>query len=464
MASSLARLAPPALLLALLAAPAGAAALGAEVARLSFDAVVLDISWSPDGRLIAVALASSDYNRSWLAVVDSGGRELWRFEVAGLGVAQSVAWSPQGDLVAVGGPGGVAAFTPDGGEAWSLEGVRATWVAWSPDGRYLAAATVKALLGPSEVVVASRDGAAAWRAGFGDAYLASAAWDPAGELLAVALELPETGYELAVFQAPWGRAAWTVSLEERPGLVAWSPDGRRLAVVEGRNVVTAYTRDGGLAWSRAVASVYEVTELAWSPRGTLLAVVGVAPGEAGLSAVVQALDARTGRVEWTLGPLEPVGAAAWSPGGDYLALLTGKGLLYLVGEDGEAAGTVEVVKAAEGEYVIFQGMEWGPQGGSIAAYSGSTLFIITLPGEAAGPPGGEPPETTTTEYAYTETPADATPTATPTAEPTGEPGGEPAKTTPGPSDSGDSASPLPTMLLVIIAVLVVAAAVASRRR
>ena len=205
------------------------------------------------------------------------------------GTAEVVAWSPDGRYLAAGYSGGALLLWDVARERLAARIVRAHHrfigaLAWSPDGRLLA--------------TAAADGTAVvWRVGGAPALapvavirtaplrVPAVAFAPGGGTLAVADGLPRvtlwdvSGANAAgrPRRASAGVRPWRIlSVGGRTTALAWSPDGARLAVGTTEGGVVLWRRgDGWRPTTRALGST--VWALAWSPGGSTLA-AGCADG------------------------------------------------------------------------------------------------------------------------------------------------------------------------------------------
>ena len=162
-------------------------------------------------------------------------------------------------------------------------------------------------------------------------------WAPGGEHLAIQV-IATGGYELRILDRA-GHVTGTWSLQSRPAEVAWSPDGRQLAVLDGgfgpgsgstvsdaRLIVIGL--DGQQAWTAALpepfAYVVDQNGLTWSP-GPDIAVVGVSGTRDGTPTQGTELTStwlvdpvsRSGR-RLTAAAVSLENAPAWSPNGHLL--------------------------------------------------------------------------------------------------------------------------------------------------
>jgi WD40 repeat protein len=301
---------------------------------------------APGGRVVA----TSWQNEVSLWRADTGGL-LHRFTDGPVSI-RLLAWSPDGGTLAWGSGGGtLRLWRPgDGQKTRTLAGhkSRARRLAWSPDSKVLAAVfgdrairlwdveTGKCLRRLEGELPANWVGALAWSPADGRVTLLSGArpelrsWDSAS-----GKELPPR----------------KLSLGTQRTALAWSPDGRSLALGT-KGALGLWDVDPDKPGRALFPGHGTVTALAWSPGGGRLA-------SAGDDHTLRAWDVASGQLLQTLhGHTGPVESLAWSADGK--ALLSG-GLGGVVRawrtEDGRPTGVLlllarreHVVLAADGRY------------------------------------------------------------------------------------------------------------------
>ena len=233
------------------------------------------------GRLLV-----SSADGAWAVAADGARRRL--------GDYAGVSWSPRG-LFVVGWRGGeLVAMEPSGRVHWSLARPgRITAARWAPgDGyrvAYLSGRTLRVVNGDGtgdRRLAAAAAVAPSWRAG--SAYVLAYA-DPRGRVRVVNVD---TGAELSR----------TPSLR-RVRRLAWSPDGRRLAIVTGRRVLVL-DRRGSPVREHRVPRGTAVDAVSWSSAGRL-AEVRRGPRTSEIVVDGRAVFTGSGRF----------GSVAWSPSG-----------------------------------------------------------------------------------------------------------------------------------------------------
>jgi WD40 repeat protein/tRNA A-37 threonylcarbamoyl transferase component Bud32 len=281
----------------------------------------IEAVWSPDGRRL-VSSAPNRASRDKVQVWDtSSGKELFsRDGIKRLGqppLAGWLTWAPDGRRLA-------AALAEGVVEVWDVEkgqtlfSLRAAprgdsqaladWLSWSADGRRLAVVnpsgtvTVRDAASGNETLTLGSPRTPAPR---GSDVVTLVASSPDGRLLA---STSDAG-AVSLWEAATGRVRLT--LEEPPSApqaIAWSPDGSRLAVYRARGTLEVWDTATGKK-SLTLGGSGWAAELAWSPDGKHLAASN--PG------AVQVWDATSGQevlaVRDQPGPaLLPM---AWSPDG-----------------------------------------------------------------------------------------------------------------------------------------------------
>ncbi|HYU71501.1 MAG TPA: TIR domain-containing protein [Ktedonobacteraceae bacterium] len=293
------------------------------------------VAWSPDGRLLAVAAADGKV-RLWdavsstlLYVLESPPRVVSTGMVSTQeeGQITSVAWSPDGKLLAAGASHG-SVLLWDSASNRLLPSIMLNFythkvsnytytvgrpvvrsVAWSPDGKLLtiAADDEVNLWNQARGTLHILPGRRLWNAFFIDAVI----WSPDGALLAA-----HSREDLQLWDVTKGKQLQRLKVQVTS--LAWSPDGKLLSAVGADGKMKLWdTTTGELlpvlspdsAW--AVASHIETP--AWSPDGKLLA-------SGGSDDLVHLWDPTTGRLLYTLeGHTNRVKSVAWSPDGTLLA-------------------------------------------------------------------------------------------------------------------------------------------------
>jgi hypothetical protein len=238
------------------------------------------------------------------SILVTGAGGTWTIAADGarhrLGSASQATWSPHGLYVAVAGSGQLSALTPTGATVWSIAraGVHAPrW--FGPNGyrvAYLSGATLRVIAGDGtgDRALASDVGpvAPAWRTGH--AYTLAYVQRPA---------------TVVVRDADTGRVAWSRHLSAPPQRLTWSADGRRLLVL---NPTSALLFDATGRLVRILpARAGSLRAAALSPDGRQLALLD------GRGVSVAAITGASGspRVVFTVPGARQL---AWSPDGRWI--------------------------------------------------------------------------------------------------------------------------------------------------
>jgi WD40 repeat protein len=244
------------------------------VSRL--DSSLYSVAWSPNSQLVAVGGRGTVQicRAPTFAVertLDTGQEEIW-----------GLAWSPDGTLLACAGKDGTVQFWQDGvlqkklfQGGWILE------IAWNPDGTSLMAVDYTGLAKEWDVEGYLRASIQLDGDGLG------VDWSPKGRLFAVTTG--QGGSRLLLFDEQSGVLRWRsqdlppnyvapfgYGLDEVNG-VRYSPNGKWLATAhqDGRVIVhSAATGDAVFAAQMHLSGVGGARRVAWSPKGDWLVSCG----------------------------------------------------------------------------------------------------------------------------------------------------------------------------------------------
>ena len=266
------------------------------------------------------------------------------------GIAIDIAWSPDGELIAVaqGVTYTVDVYDKTGSLVWSLTGRSAPKaVAWRPDGEVLAVAYSRELIlydPDTHGIVAQRKF---------DSTITSIAWSPDSSYLALTTEAGGVW----VFDSV-GEPVYYLTGPNTPATAsAWTPDSRFLLVGDGMGQVIVYDITSPFEFKRFNPLGEAVTSIAVSPEG----IVAVSSRSKTLLGTVS-LDGDL--LITTSVPYGAVSGASWSPDGEALALPDG-GRVVVIGSDGAYKGIVP----GAGDYPVYD-VAWNPVDYSLLAVSG----------------------------------------------------------------------------------------------
>jgi hypothetical protein len=267
------------------------------------------------GRLVVV----SQGGHTWVVEADGLKRDLGNYDEA--------AWSPHGVFLAATRGNQLVVVDPHGGARWSLARLRPrnpTWSGTRTDTRI-------AYDTESGLRVVAGDGT--------DDHLLDAkggrvppAWDPA-RLFTVAYAVPGA----VVVRRDDGTLVWRRSLSQRPTSLAWSSDGRWLAVFTPTRVVVL---DAAGHVRRTVSMLgSRIAGGSFAPGSHRLAVV-VRPGRRSEVHVVDLDHPGSGKL--VLAGPGTFGDAAWSPTGSWLLVTwpAANQWVFLRGSQAHAVGNI----------------------------------------------------------------------------------------------------------------------------
>ena len=216
---------------------------GAEAARIEIDlsGTVHDLRLAPDGRRMALTVLGDDGLDLWVVDLERGSLARRTFDGTGLGPV----WSPDGRwlLAASRGPGGAVvsrlpAAGPGEGQPLWTDGALCVATSWSPDGRHVAISRLTADQGWDLWLLRPDAEAQPWLVTpFNES---RAQFSPDGRYLAY--ESDETGRrEVYVRPYPEPAAQWTISTAGGSHPL-WSPDGRQIWFRRGAEIYSAAIR------------------------------------------------------------------------------------------------------------------------------------------------------------------------------------------------------------------------------
>lgn len=282
----------------------------------SVGATALD--WSADCRTLATSNPADDVVRIWRCV-EPGEIELTRKLSGHIDWVEGVAWAPDGRRLASASLDWTIrtwdVFTDDDTMEPAGHERALTAVAWSPDGRRLVSA------GEDRAIrVWAPDGEELRSiGGLTDAPI-SLSWSPEGNAVLAG------GREVGAWDA--GSGSFLVgSRQEWPRLAAWSGPGVGLLAVSGRSSVRVFTSETFERQRKLPGHDYGVTSIAWAPSGSRLAT-------AARNGIVQIWDGVTGERRQAIeGHGYGVTVLAWEPDGRRLISAGNDGAIYLWDSD-----------------------------------------------------------------------------------------------------------------------------------
>ncbi|MGE3315155.1 MAG: M56 family metallopeptidase [Planctomycetaceae bacterium] len=339
---------------------------------------VLSISWSPDSR----RLASSDFgfdpgdsgeeHHSSVRLWNIDGRPGRVFMGKNNGQTTSVAWSPDGKWIAAGGWNGqLRLYSAVGSQTRQLEGSSFCMysIAWSPDSRRIVSGNQQ-LNGrmPAQLLVWNVDGRPSRGIRTGGDQVFDVEWNPSGNRFAAACRDGKVRI--------WSDDAKLIQTlrfgQYEVHSVAWSPDGAFLAAVGRDDMTLRIWSTDSWAAVRVIKENQTLRAVDWSADGRQLIV-------ASDNNAVLLFDVSTGNKRELSGHLHGVSTVQWSPRGDRFASGSFDSTLRIWEADGSAGPVLEDFGSPN------RTIAWSPDGNRLVAGREDNRLRIWQADGTAGP-------------------------------------------------------------------------------
>ncbi len=270
---------------------------------------IYSLAWSPDGSVIAAA----GFGHVSLWNVQNGQK---RGDLEGIsGYVWGVVWSPDGKWIATVSDDGFVRLWDAASGLMTRENkiIGAFCVTWSPDSTHLAAGTETGKIYIWDITNGTEP--YQWAAA---GFIVALDWSPDGQMLATG----ELSGKIEIWDVNSGENlkwfdGYTRERSDVNG-VDWSPDGKLLATAHQDGILRVWDFEAGLLAMTLTKHTNWVRGVAWSPDGSMIA-------STGNDKSLRLWDAATGQLLVEVRDHgQPVWSVAWSPDGMHLATGEGK--------------------------------------------------------------------------------------------------------------------------------------------
>lgn len=224
------------------------------------EGLICSVAFASSGRMVASASADTTV-QVWDAI--TGKRSV--IYTGHSEPVKAASWSPDGTCIASCGQQEVQVWTASSGVLkWHRHGDAVfSAVAWSPDGRYVAATDLRGV-----VTLWNSEGRKVDEYAFGCRLACGIAWSPCGQFLAIGSDGSNAASALAVVDDRLvGFASYGGPVGKTCG-IAWSPDGRCIALA---GYESLYVWPIGEQWNTrsldGIRHTCMIGGLAWTPYG-----------------------------------------------------------------------------------------------------------------------------------------------------------------------------------------------------
>ncbi|GHO53394.1 WD40 repeat domain-containing protein [Ktedonobacter robiniae] len=287
-----------------------------QIYHLTLEHNVLNISWSPDGNILAVN-SYSDTSAKIDLVNAKTGDLLHTFDLSSV-VLNTNGTSPLNATGTAHTSKLLSSMQPFSGGG-SMFGA----VTWSPNSKYLAAS---ALIQPATNLVTiwnANDGSQVKKLTDFHGNIVDLHWSPDGNYLATAANPAMRDSTISPEVKLWNTKTWQVAKQyANVASLEWSPKGKQLALVDAQNesgkdvrIVDALSGQTTKQFAQAGAGI--ILGVHWSPDGSRIAVETQSGSDQKM--VTTLWSAQSGKLLYTFSSKHSIYGVAWSPDSKYLS-------------------------------------------------------------------------------------------------------------------------------------------------